>query len=152
MTFKRRQLFRITAGLTAAAVLGARGVRGAAAAEWNKSGFSASTVADAMKSIGANNPSSSKDILFKAPDVAENGAVVPIEITSRIPNTQSITIIADKNPFPLVASFDFSANSEPYANTRIKLADTSNVRAIVKAGGQHYMAVREVKVTIGGCA
>ena len=148
---KRRRLLRLTAGLATAAALGARGIRGALAADRNDAGFRARTAADALISVGVSNPGPSKDILFKAPDVAENGAAVPIEVTSRIPNTQSITVIADKNPFPLVAIFDFSGGAEPYASTRIKLGDSSTVRAIVQAGGRHYMAVRDVRVIVGGC-
>ena len=102
--------------------------------------------------VGAASAQESKDIQIKAPDIAENGAVVPVEVISRIPNTQSIAIVAEKNPFPLVASFAFAAGAEGYASTRIKLGQTSNVRALVKtADGKFYAASKEVKVTIGGC-
>ncbi|MGZ8198308.1 MAG: thiosulfate oxidation carrier protein SoxY, partial [Burkholderiales bacterium] len=85
------------------------------------------------------------------PDIAENGAVVPVAITSKIPNTQSISILAEKNPFPLAATFDLANGADPYASVRLKLGQTSNVRAIVKADGKFYTAVKEVKVTVGGC-
>jgi sulfur-oxidizing protein SoxY len=124
----------------------------ATAAEWNKTAFDAKTLADSIKAIGGTNAQDSKDILIKAPDIAENGAVVPVEVTSRIPNTQAIAILAEKNPFPLVASFDFAAGAEAYASTRIKLGQTSNIRVLVKtADGKFYSALKEVKVTIGGC-
>jgi sulfur-oxidizing protein SoxY len=122
-----------------------------AAAVWNKSGFESKAVADAMKSLGASNVADSRDILITAPDIAENGAVVPIEVVSRIPNTQSISIVAEKNPFPLAATADFANGAEPYAYVRIKMGQTSNVRAVVKADGKFFTAVKEVKITVGGC-
>jgi sulfur-oxidizing protein SoxY len=151
MKVERRRFIRIAAGAAAAAALGPYAARHAAAAEWNKAGFQAQAVDEVLKSIGATGATPSKDIVIKAPDIAENGAVVPIEVTSKIPHTQSITIVADKNPFPLVASFEFANGAEGYASTRVKMGGTSDVRAIVKADGKVYSAVREVKVTIGGC-
>lgn len=121
------------------------------AAEWNKEAFGAKTLADALKEIGAASPTESKDILIKALDIAENAAVVPVEVTSKIADTQSIAIIAEKNPFPLVARFDFSNGAEGYVHVRIKMGQSSHVRAIVHAGGKYYTAAKEVKVTIGGC-
>lgn len=120
------------------------------AATWNKSGFESKALADAIKALGATGAADSKDIVITAPDIAENGAVVPIAIVSRIPNTRSISILAEKNPFPLAATFDV-AGSDPYVSTRIKMGQTSNVRAVVQADGKFYTAAREVKITIGGC-
>jgi sulfur-oxidizing protein SoxY len=121
------------------------------AAEWNQDAFSAKAVNDALKSLGASNMIESKDIVITAPEIAENGAVVPVAVASKIPNTQSISIIAEKNPFPLAASFNVANGSEGYVSTRLKMGETSNVRAVVKADGKFYTAVKEVKVTIGGC-
>jgi sulfur-oxidizing protein SoxY len=151
MKVKRRQFLRIATGAAAAAALGPHAVLHAVAAEWNKAGFQAKAVDEVIKNLGASGATPSKDIIIKAPDIAENGAVVPIEVLSKIPNTQSIAIVADKNPFPLVASFDFANGAEGYASTRVKMGGTSDVRAIVKADGKYYTAMREVKVTIGGC-
>ena len=123
----------------------------ALAATWNKAGFESKGLADALKSLGAASPAESKDIIITAPDIAENGAVVPIAVTSRIPNTQSISIIAEKNPFPLSSTFDIANGAEGYISTRLKMAETSNVRAVVKADGKFFYAVKEVKITIGGC-
>jgi len=123
----------------------------ALAALWNKAAFESKVVTDAMKNLGAANLIDSKDIIITAPDIAENGAVVPIAVTSRIPNTQNISIIAEKNPFPLSSTFDISNGAESYVSTRLKMGETSNVRALVKAGGKFYTAVKEVKITIGGC-
>ena len=122
------------------------------AAEWNKAGFESKTSAEVLKNIGAANAQPSNDVLIKAPDLAEDGAAVPIEVTSRIAGTRSIAIVAEKNPFPLVANFVFAAGAEGYASTRIKLAETSIIRVLVKvADGKSYAASKEIKVTIGGC-
>ena len=122
------------------------------AAEWNKAAFDAKALADALKSIGATSvEADSNQIQLKAPEIAENGAIVPVEITSRIPGTQTIYVIADKNPQPLVAIFDITAGLEPFISTRIKMGESSKVRVLVKAGGKFYVTSQEVKVTIGGC-
>lgn len=121
------------------------------AAEWNKSAFEAKNTADALKGINAASAAKSADILIKAPDIAENGAVVPVEVTSKIPGTTDIAILSEQNVNPLVAEFSLSNGAEGYVSTRIKMAKTSNVTVVVKAGGKSYVASKEVKVTIGGC-
>ncbi len=150
----RRNFLKLSGGAGVAAAAAAAGLLKAGsawAAPWNKSAFESKAVADALKGLGATNLIESKDITITAPDIAENGAIVPIAITSKIPNTQNISIIAEKNPFPLAASFDISAGSEGYVSVRVKMGQTSDVRAIVKADGKFYTAVKEVKVTVGGC-
>ncbi len=154
MKHLRRNFLKLSGGAGAMAVAAAAGLlkAGAAwAAPWNKSAFESKAVADTLKNLGATNLIESKDITITAPDIAENGAIVPIAVTSRIPNTQSISIVAEKNPFPLAASFEISAGGEGYVSTRVKMGQTSDVRAIVKADGKFYTAVKEVKVTVGGC-
>ena len=121
------------------------------AAQWNKAAFDAKVLADTLAGIGATSIADSDQIQLKAPEIAENGAIVPVEITSRIPGTQMIYVIADKNPQPLVAIFDMTAGLEPFISTRIKMGESSKVRILVKAGGKFYVATQEVKVTIGGC-
>ena len=121
------------------------------AAQWNKVAFDATVLAEALKNIGGTSAIESDQILLKAPEIAENGAIVPVEITSKIPGTQSIYIVADKNPQPLVAIFDIAAGLEPFISTRIKMGESSKVRVLVKAAGKFYVATQEVKVTIGGC-
>ena len=150
----RRRFLKLSGGAGALAVAVASGLlRGgkAWAAEWNQGAFSSKAVADTLKNLGASNLIVSKDIVITAPDIAENGAVVPVAVSSKIPNTQSIAILAEKNPFPLAAVFDMSSAGEGYVSTRLKMGETSNVRAVVKADGKFYTAVKEVKVTIGGC-
>lgn len=121
------------------------------AAAWNTSAFAAKNISDAMSAAGFAGAVESKDIVIKAPEIAENGAVVPVEVTCNIPGTTSLAIFVEKNPTPMVASFDFLAGAESYVSTRIKMGQTSLVRVAVKAGGKTYMASKEVKVTIGGC-
>lgn len=145
------KLSGVTATLALAIGAGLIKTGEALAATWNKAGFESKAVADALKSLGAANPAESKDIIITAPDIAENGAVVPIAVTSKLPNTQSISIIAEKNPFPLSSTFDIANGAEGYVSTRLKMGETSNVRVVVKADGKFYTAVKEVKITIGGC-
>lgn len=150
----RRNFLKLAGGASAVAVTAAAGLLkpgSAWAAPWNKTAFEAKAAADAIKSLGVTELAESKDITITAPDIAENGAIVPVAVTSKIPNTQSISIIAEKNPFPLAASFDISAGGEAYVSTRLKMGQTSNVRAIIKADGKFYTAIKEVKVTVGGC-
>ncbi|HXM81072.1 MAG TPA: thiosulfate oxidation carrier protein SoxY [Burkholderiales bacterium] len=123
----------------------------ALATTWNKEGFGAKTPADALKTLGAANPVASKDLLIEAPQIAENGAVVPIEITSNIPGTTSLAVLIDKNPFPLVGKFEFMEGALPFVKLNVKVGESSDVRVIAEAGGRHYVATKEIKVTIGGC-
>lgn len=121
------------------------------AAEWNKAAFDSKSIIEALKGIGAASAVDSKDIAIKAPDIAENGAVVPVEVTSKIPGTESIAIVVEKNDRPLIAVFNLLNGAEGFVSTRIKMAQTSDVKVVVKAGGKMYTAKKEVKVTIGGC-
>ena len=123
----------------------------AALAAWNKAAFSSKTSADAMKSLGTPSAESSGGIVIEAPQIAENGAVVPIEITSNIPGTTSLAVLVEKNPYPLVARFDFAEGALPFVKINAKMGETSDVRVVATAGGKNYQATREIKVTIGGC-
>ena len=120
-------------------------------AAWNEQAFGAKTAADALKNIGASAAAPSKDILIEAPQIAENGAVVPIEISSNIPGTTSIAVVIEKNPFPLAGKFDFKENALPFVKLNVKMGETSDVRVVAVAGGKQFVATREIKVTIGGC-
>lgn len=136
-----------------ATVIGAGLMRpfSALAAGWNKDAFQSKTPADALKSLGAASAVESKDIVIEAPQIAENGAVVPIEVTSNLPNTKSIAVLIEKNPFPLAGQFEFMEGALPYVKINVKIGESANVRVVAEAGGRHYTAAREVKVTIGGC-
>ena len=124
---------------------------GMALADWNKAAFGSSDAAGAISGIGAGSAAASSDIKVDAPDIAENGAVVPVTIISNIPGTDSIAIVGEKNAYPLIADMKFMNGAEPYVQIRVKLAATANVVAICRAGGKVYKAHKEVKVTIGGC-
>ena len=121
-------------------------------AAWPKAAFSAKGVDATMSSLfGGTDAADSADIKIKAPDIAENGAVVPVSITASQSGIESISILAAANATPLCASFNLSSSSEGYVSTRIKMGKTSQVIAVVKAGGKVYSASKDVKVTIGGC-
>jgi sulfur-oxidizing protein SoxY len=153
MNALRRNVLKGATGASAVAVAVAAGLLKPTQvlADWNKAAFEAKNVGDAMKGMGVASPADSKDISIKAPDIAENGAVVPVEVTSAIPGTTSIAIMAEKNVTPLVADFKLSGGTQGYISTRIKMGATALVRAVVTAGGKTYTAAKEVKVTIGGC-
>ena len=154
MNQKRREVLRSGASAGLLALLAAAGIIApgeALATDWNKGAFDGKNVQEALKALGAANPTFSSDILVRAADIAENGAVVPVGVESRIPNTQSISILVDKNPAPLTASFDIPAGTDPVVTTRVKMGQTSDVYALVKADGKFYITKKEVKVTLGGC-
>ena len=89
--------------------------------------------------------------MIEAPQIAENGAVVPIEISSSIAGTTAIAVLIEKNPFPLAAQFDFLEGALPFVKLNVKMGETSDVRVVAIAGGRQYTATKEIKVTIGGC-
>ena len=121
-------------------------------AAWPKNAFTAKTVQDAVSGLfGSADNTLSGDIQIKAPDIAENGAVVPVSVTTSIAGVSSIAILAEKNAFPLAANFELASNTKGYISTRIKMGKTSDVIAVVRAGGKAYSARKNVKVTIGGC-
>ncbi|TCS73101.1 thiosulfate-binding protein SoxY [Sulfuritortus calidifontis] len=152
MNHQRRTVLKGVGSAAAVGVAVAAGLlKPTAAFASDRAAFDAKGVDAVMKAIKATGAADSKDIVVKAPDIAENGAVVPVEVTSNIAGTNSIAIIAEKNATPMVGEFELSNGATGYISTRIKLANTSNVRAVVKAGGKVFTAAKEVKVTIGGC-
>jgi sulfur-oxidizing protein SoxY len=155
MDGKRREVLKTGGGLTLLSLIAAAGwlePGDARAADWNKAAFEAKTVDETVKALGGSAPAQSKDIVFvSTPDIAENGAVVPIGVTSSIPRTESIAILIEKNPSTLAASFDIPAGTDPAITTRVKMGQSSNVYALVKADGKYYVASKEIKVTLGGC-
>jgi sulfur-oxidizing protein SoxY len=124
----------------------------ALAEDWNKAAFDARSLGDTVRALGGADPAQSKDIeFFQTPEIAENGAVVPIGIASKLPRTEAIAILVEKNPNMLAAVFEIPAGTDPTISTRVKMAQTSNVYALVKADGRYYVASKEIKVTLGGC-
>lgn len=118
---------------------------------WNKSAFETKSMGDTIKALGGSTAAESKDIVITSPDIAENGAVVPFSIASKIPKTESIALLVEKNPNMLTANFSIPDGTEAGITTRVKMGQTSNVIALVKADGKYYYASKEVKVTLGGC-
>ena len=155
MNATRREVLKTGGGLSLLALVAAAGwlkPGEAMAAEWNKQAFDTKSLGDAVKALGGASPTESKEITITSPDIAENGAVVPFTIASKIPNTESIAILIEKNPNILAASFEFPQGTEPWVNTRVKMGQTSNVIALVKTSdGKFQYASKEVKVTLGGC-
>lgn len=123
----------------------------ALAAAWNRAAFESHNVEGALKGLQVDKTDASADITLIAPDVAENGAIVQIEVESRIPGTEAIAVLVEKNPTPLIANFVFSNGAEPYVVTRIKMSETSALKAVVKAGDRYYSVSKQVEVALGGC-
>jgi sulfur-oxidizing protein SoxY len=149
----RRILLRAAGGAPLAALLAAGLLRPGRvlATPRNDGAFEARTLAEALRRIGAQEAAPSPEIQIKAPEIAENGAVVAVEVVSNLPATRRIAIVVDKNPFPLILQVDFAPGVRPQLATRIKMAETSALRAVVEAGGKTYTVLREIKVTLGGC-
>jgi sulfur-oxidizing protein SoxY len=120
-------------------------------AAWNREAFGAKTPGDALKNLGVANASPSREVSIDAPEIAENGAVVPVEISSAVPGTTALIVVIEKNPFPLTARFDFKEGALPFVKLNVKMGETSDIRVLAEAAGKYYSATKEVKVTIGGC-
>ncbi len=154
MDSKRRDVLKAGGGAGVLALAAAAGLvkpGEALAQEWNKAAFSTKSVADTVKALGGTGTTESGEVQITAPDIAENGAVVPISIESRLAKTQAIAIMIEKNPNTLSANFEIPEGTDPFVTTRVKMGETSNVYALVKADGKYFHAVKEIKVTIGGC-
>jgi len=113
--------------------------------------FKAKNEADAVKALYGKTAEASDKVKIDAPEIAENGAVVPVSVTTTLADVSSISFLASENPVVLVASYKIPAGTVPNVANRIKLAKTSNVIVVVEAGGKLYSATKEVKVTVGGC-
>ena len=156
MDMQRRDVLKKGSGVSLLTLLTAAGWlapgEASAQAAWNAAAFDTKSLDDTMKALGGGAPTQSKDISFvQTPDIAENGAVVPIGIASAIPKTTAIAILIEKNPNMQVAVFEIPPGTEPAVSTRVKMGQSSNVYALVKADGKYYTAVKEIKVTLGGC-
>ena len=148
---QRREFLTILTGVLAAAILPINALAAAWNKAWNKTAFDATKLDEAIKGLNISTETLSKDIDIVAPDRAENGAVVQIEITSNIKNTESITVLVEHNPTPLIGTFSFSNGALPFVITRIKMAEDSDVKVMVKAGGQYFTASKKVDVLENGC-
>ena len=150
-----RRDFLTSSGATALALAASAGLTTAHAqnaAGWNKTAFDTKSLADVAKAMGAASaPVESKDLILQAPEIAENGSVVRIGAQSNLANTTQISFVVEKNPSALAAMFDIPAGTDANVSTNIKMGQSSNVYALAKAGDKFFYAVKEVKVTLGGC-
>ena len=150
----RRQLLsrsaRVAGMLAALGLL--PGLAQAQAVGYNAAAFDAKTMAEAMKALGANAPTESNEVTITAPDIAENGAVVPVGAATALPGVKRLLLLVEKNPAVLSAAFEVSDAVDANFSTRVKMGQSSNVYAIaVMADGRLLYAAKEVKVTLGGC-
>ena len=148
INIKRRNFLAVIIAATATVLL--LPLRAVAAA-WNKAAFDAEKLANAQNNSGFIGETLSSNIVITAPDRAENGAIVQLEVIANIPNVEAIAIFVEKNPTPLIANFIFSNGALPQLVTRIKMAETSDIKIIVKAGNQYFTASKNVIVLENGC-
>ena len=143
----------LTRSAAVAALLAAAGVLPARAqSAWNKAAFDAKSVDDAARALGVSRPVESKEIMLTAPDIAENGAVVPVAASTALPGVKRIAFMVEKNPTLVAGVFELTDAVEASVATRIKMQQTSNVLAVAMlADGRVLFAQKEVKVTLGGC-
>jgi sulfur-oxidizing protein SoxY len=155
MNQTRRQVMQIGAGAAAVGIAASAGLmptiaQAADAPGWNAPLFEAKSFADVAKILGGT-PAESTDVQIIGPDIAENGAVVPVGLKSNAAGTTMLAIVVEKNPTSLAASFSMTDASVPNVATRIKMAQTSNVYAVAKVGDKLLFSKKEIKVTLGGC-
>ena len=148
----------ILQGAAMFALVGLAGIRfgltpalAAANDKYPEDAFKAKSDADAIKSLYGKTAEPSDKVKLDAPEIAENGAVVPISVSTTLTDVTSISFLVSENPNALAASYKIPAGTLPGVANRLKMAKTSNVIAIVEAGGKLYSATKEVKVTVGGC-
>ena len=153
MNNQRRNVLKSGSGAALLGMLAAAGIinPGMALADWNKAAFDAKSMADTLKALGVAGTTDSKDVQVTGPEIAENGAVVPVGVSSTLPNVSMVAILIEKNPNALSATFNLPEGTEANVQTRVKMGQTSNVYALVKSDGKFFMATKEIKVTLGGC-
>jgi sulfur-oxidizing protein SoxY len=148
---QRREFLTLLTGVLAAVMLPINALAGLLNQAWNKAAFEATKLDEATKGLNVGAETITKDIEIIAPDRAENGAVVQIEISSNIASTESITVLVEHNPTPLIGTFSFSNGALPFVITRIKMAEDSDVKVIVKADGKFFTVSKKVIVLENGC-
>jgi sulfur-oxidizing protein SoxY len=153
MNSKRRVFLKGTLAASAVGVAVGAGLLAprSVLAAWPEAAFQAESVSDALSAAMGSSSLTEGDVVIRAPDIAENGAVVPITVESTIAGATSVAILTAEANHPLTSSYDLGEGAQPMISTRIKMGGTSDIVAVVKANGQLYSATKEVKVTIGGC-
>lgn len=155
LRLSRRSLLR-GARLACLAGIAANVLRSAAAfaadaAAWPQQAFKQKTEADAIKVLYGKSAEVSDQVRLDAPEIAEDGAVVPIGVSTTLPNVTSISLLVPENPYTLAASYEIPEGTIPSVSNRLKMAKTSKVIAVVESDGNLFRAAKEVKVTVGGC-
>lgn len=152
MNQQRRDALRISTVLGLAVAAGLITPQEARAADgWNRAAFETRNLNDTVKALGGGNVAVSRELVITAPEIAENGAVVPVSVSTTLANVQQIAILVEKNPNALSANFTIPPGTEAYVSTRVKMGQTSNVYALAKVDGKWLVASKEIKVTLGGC-
>ncbi len=147
----RRDMLARSASV-AAALAGLGLLPQAAQAAWSQAAFDAKNMGDLMKALGYAGPAESKDVTITGPDIAENGAVVPVGASTALPGVKRLLLLVEKNPNMLAAVFDVTDAVEPNISTRVKMGQSSNVFAVAITGDNKVLyAAKEIKVTLGGC-
>lgn len=152
---QRRTFLKSTLAVAVATAAGSLGLLSpyqALAADWPKEAFTAKKIEESLQSLyGTSQMSPSASVKLKAPAQAENSAQVQVQVTAEMPNVESIAVFVEKNPSVLIAQASFSPGAAGYFSARLKMAQTSDVYAVVKSAGKLYVAKQTVKVTVGGC-
>lgn len=153
MDLQRRNTLKAAGSLTVFGMLMAAGLikPGTAMAAAGREAFEAKTIEEALALLGADKPVDSADVWLSIADIADNGAVVPIEIISHVPGTEQVAILIEKNPRMVAGIFDFPAGTLPEVQTRLRIAESGDVYAVVRANGKFHYARKAVRVTLGGC-
>jgi sulfur-oxidizing protein SoxY len=152
---KRREFIQSTTGAAALGLAVSVGVfptTASAQTAWNKAAFEAKSLAEVVKALGGTEAATeNKDVILSAPEIAENGNVVRLGAQSAIAGTTWLGLVVEKNPAALTAGFDVMAGTEANMSTNVKMGQSTNVYALAKVGDKYFYAVKEVKVTLGGC-
>ncbi len=151
---KRREFVQTTSGAVALGLVTTAGLlptTASAQAAWNKAAFESKSLADVVKALGGGTATESADVVLSAPEIAENGNVVRIGAQSAAAGVTWLGLVIEKNPAALAAGFDVMPGTEANMSTNVKMGQSSNVYALAKVGDKFIYAVKEVKVTLGGC-
>jgi sulfur-oxidizing protein SoxY len=154
MDMNRRDVLKAGGGAAVYSALASMGffaANPALANTYKKDWFETRSIADTLKVMGVGSPVNSADVVITSPDIAENGAVVPVGVASKIAKTEMIAVMVEKNPAMMAGFYEFTPNAEADISMRVKMGQSSDVYALVKADGKFFVAKKEVKVTLGGC-
>lgn len=154
----RRDVLKGALGLSAAGLAVAAGVvpmtalaASSSVADWSEKAFNTKGVDAAIKELYGQTAVESDKITLNAPEIAQNGAVVPVTVETSLPNVTAMAVMVEKNPSPLAAAYNIPEGALPFVSNRLKMAETTDVIALVVSDGKLYRAAKEVKVTVGGC-